>query len=127
MTLDINPPTKMIPTPHGDLIRDPRYQGDMYLHGLVLPCGGTSGKPYAYGYIFVDGKTTQDRDSLSGAGEESTRIAAIWASAMQEDNSEDSDLLTGYTNLPLHSLNRKGDAMLDGEETVLGEGVAKKI
>jgi len=77
ITLDVDPPAKMVCTEKGDLIVDPRYQGKMYLCGLQLPSGGTSDKPYAYGYNFVDGTTTRDRDSLAGAGEKCNRIAAI--------------------------------------------------
>lgn len=127
VTLDINTPTKMINTPHGDLIRDPIYQGNMYLRGLLLPNGGTSGKPYTYGYNFVDGSTTRDRDTLAGSGEESERIAAIWASAIQSDTSDDSDLLTEYTNLLLRSLNQKGDAILSSDENCLTKVIAKKL
>lgn len=46
VSLDINPPEKIVHTPHGDLIRDPTYQGKMYLRGLLLPKGGMSGKEY---------------------------------------------------------------------------------
>jgi hypothetical protein len=37
VTLDIDPPRKMIRTSAGGLIRDPIYQGKMYLRGLLLP------------------------------------------------------------------------------------------
>ena len=127
VTLDVNPPKKMIHTPHGDLIRDPTYQGKMFLRGLLLPSGGMSGKRYMYGYNFVDGTTTRDRDTLAGSGEESERIAKIWASAIEADSSDDSDLLTEYTNLLLNSLNKKGDAILSSEENCLTENIATKI
>jgi hypothetical protein len=77
VTLDIILPTQMIRTPHGDLVRDSLYQGDMYLRGLRLRSGGMSGKPYTYGYNFIGGRTTRDRECLSGAGAESSHIAAI--------------------------------------------------
>jgi hypothetical protein len=127
VTLDIDPPKKMVQTPHGDLILDPRYQGQMYLCGLLLPSGGMSGKPYAYEYNFVDGTTTRDRDTLAGSGEESKRIAAIWASAIRTDESEDADLATEYTNLLLHHLNKKGDVVLSNETNCLAKDVAIKV
>ena len=127
ITLDINPPKKMIRTPRGDLIRDPTYQNLMFLHNLKLPSGGKKGKSYAYGYNFVDGTTNRDRETLDGAGEEEEGIAAIWASSIRSDTSDDSDLLTEYTLLLLSSLNKKGDAMLNSEDNCLPEDIASKV
>ena len=127
VTLDINPPRKMIRTSQGDLIRDPIYQERLYLRGLLLPSGGTSGKGYAYGYNFIDGSTTRDRDSLKHPGEESRRIAAIWAAAMRADDSEDSDITAEYTSLLLNSLNRKGDTMLSCDSNCLPEDIARMV
>jgi hypothetical protein len=127
ITLDIDPPEKLVHTAHGDLIRDLRYQGQMFLCGLLLPSGGTSGKPYVYGYNFTDGSTTRDRNTLAGAGEESKRIAAIWASAIRADDSKDSDLVTEYTNLLLNHLNRKGDVVLSNETNCLAKDTAFEV
>jgi hypothetical protein len=84
VTLDINPPDNIIRTSEGDFIRDPVYQGSMYFRGWLLPSGGTSGHSYEKGYNFKNGGTTRDHDSLAGSGEESIRIAAIWAAAIRE-------------------------------------------
>jgi hypothetical protein len=127
VTLDFDPPKKIVRTAQGDLIRDPTYQGSMYLRGLLLPRGGTSGKSYAYGYNFVDGRTSRDRDTLSGSREEGKHIAAIWAAAIQADDSADSDLLTESTNLPLRFLNKIGDAFLSSDGNYLSEDIAKKV
>jgi hypothetical protein len=127
VTLDISPPKKIIRTPTGNLIRDPIYQGKMYLRGLLLPSGGMSGKQYAYGYDFVDGSTTRDRDTLAGSGEESMRIADIWASAIRADDTEDLEIVTEYTNLLLNHLNKKGDAVLSNDTNRLAKDIARKI
>ena len=58
----------------------------MYLKGLLLPSGGMSGRSYAYGYKFVNGSTTSDLDILSGDGDESEGIMAIWAEAIRLDD-----------------------------------------
>ncbi|KAF2131165.1 hypothetical protein P153DRAFT_395549 [Dothidotthia symphoricarpi CBS 119687] len=127
VTLDIDPPKKMVRTIQGDLIRDPIYQGQMYLHGLLLPSGGMSGRPYGYGYNFVKGHTTRDRESLSGSGEESKGIAAIWAAAIRAKETDDSDLISEYTTMLLKSLNKKGDAMLSIDDNPLPEDIAKRV
>jgi len=127
VTLDINPPQKMIRTPHGDLIQDPTYQGRMYLRQLLLPSGGARGTAYAYGYNFLNSAIDRDRESLDDAEEESEQIALIWASGIRSDDSEDSDLLTEYTNMILKSLNNKGDAMLRVEKNCLSRDIATKV
>jgi hypothetical protein len=86
-----------------------------------------SGKTYVYGYNFVDGSTTRDRDTLAGSGEEGMGIAAIWASAIRADDSEDSDLVTEYTRLILGSLNKKGDAILSSDTNCLAKDIAQKV
>ncbi|KAF2829630.1 hypothetical protein CC86DRAFT_435472, partial [Ophiobolus disseminans] len=126
ITLDIDPPKKMIRKPHGDLIRDPNHQGKMYLRSLLFPSGEVRGKVYAYGYNFVDGSTNHDREKLSGAGEEESGIAVIWADAIRLDDSDDSDLPTEYINLLLKSVNKKGDAILSSEDNCLPEDIANK-
>jgi hypothetical protein len=127
VTLDVNTPTKMIRTIAGNLIRDPTHQGKMYLRGLLLPNGGMSGKQYAYGYDFVDGSTTRDRDALAGPGEESRRVADIWASAIRADDSENSDVVTEYTNLLLNHLNKKGDVVLSNDSNRLAKDIALTV
>jgi hypothetical protein len=127
VTLHINPPANIIRTKHGDLIRDPEYQGRMYLRGLLLPGGGVSGKPYAYGYNFVDGTTTRDRDALTVSGEESSKINPVWATVIRENESEDSGLLREYRELLLQSLNKKGDVILDSDSNCFDKDIAQKV
>lgn len=130
VTLDINAPKDIIRTIHGDLIRDPEYQARMYLRGLLLPRGGTQRQQYVYGYNFVKGNTSADRDALSGATEESEGIIAIWSAAIRADRSSNSELLTDYTNLLLSSIGKKGDVMMypyrHGHEPMPRE-IAKKV
>jgi hypothetical protein len=123
VTLDINPPQKVIRTSKGYLIRDPTNQGLLYLQGLLFLRGGTCLNLYQYSYNFLTGNMTRDRTSLSGAGEESTRVAEIWAAAIREADSEDSGLLAEYTQLILKSLNKVGDVTLD----TLQDDVAHKV
>ena len=123
VALDINPPRKVIRTSKGWLIRDPTYQGLLYLQGLIFPRGGMCPKLYQYGYNFLAGKTTRDRTSLSSPEEERTRVADIWAAAIREADSEDSELLTEYTQLILKSLNEIGDVTLD----TLQDDIARKV
>jgi hypothetical protein len=127
VTLDIDPPKNMIRTPQGNLIRDPTYKGMMYLRGLLLPSGGMSGKQYTYGYDFVDGSTTRDRDTLAGSGEESKRIADIWAAVIRGDNSKDLEMTTEYTNLLLKHLNKRGDAILGNGCIRLAKDIACRV
>lgn len=130
VTIDINPPKDIIRTIHGDLIRDPEYQGRMYLRGLLLPRGGTNGDKYTYGYNFVRGSTSSDRDALSGVGEESRRISAIWSAAIRADESSDSELVSDYTDLLLSYINKKGDVMMNtykGEDELMPGDIARRV
>lgn len=127
VTLDINTPHQIIRTAQGDLIRDPSYQGQMYLKGLLLPSGGTSGHSYEKGYNFNDGNTTRERDSIAGSGEESKHIASIWAAAILEDGSPGSDVLVEYTTLLFKFLNKRGDTMISKDRNCLPEDIAIKI
>ncbi|KAH7075389.1 hypothetical protein BKA63DRAFT_511401 [Paraphoma chrysanthemicola] len=128
VTLDVNTPQEMLRTIHGDLIQDSAFQGKMYLRGLLLPSGGKRGTNYAYGYNFVDGNTTRDREAILGADAESEKIAAIWASAILADDSLNANIAAEYTDLLLNSLNHKGDVVLDSESgTNLDEEVATII
>jgi hypothetical protein len=127
VTLDVDPPKKMIRTFSGDLIRDPNHQGNMYLRGLLLPSCGMSGKQYAYGYDFAYGSTTRDREALAGPGEESRLIADIWAFAIRADDSEDSDVVTEYTNLLLNHLNQKGDAIVNNNTNLPAKDIMCKV
>ena len=130
VTLDINPPKDLIRTVHGDLIRDPGYKGRMYLRGLRLPSGGTNGRNYEYGYNFVEGSTSSDRDALSGIGEEREGIAAIWIAAIRADESTDSKLVSDYTQLLLESINKKGDVMMqieDGGNELMPGDIARQV
>ncbi|KAI4666318.1 uncharacterized protein J4E79_002355 [Alternaria viburni] len=130
VTLDIDPPQNIIHTSHGDLIRDPKYRGHMYLRGLLLPRGGTRGNNYKYGYNFVEGSTSSDRDALTGGGEESEGISAIWTAAIRTDQSTDSELVSDYTELLLSSINKMGDVMLhidDGEDELMPGDIARQV
>ena len=61
---------------------------------------------YQYNYNFATGKTTRSRTSLSNANEKSVRVSDIWAAAILDDTSGDSDILVEYTQLLLTKLNK---------------------
>jgi hypothetical protein len=84
ITVDIQPPKDVISTSEGDLILDPKFKNKIYLHGLVLPEGSRSGKPYRYGYNFVNVKTGRDRRTLASQSEEAMAVTKIWAAALED-------------------------------------------
>ncbi|KAF2792541.1 hypothetical protein K505DRAFT_246469, partial [Melanomma pulvis-pyrius CBS 109.77] len=49
VTIDIEGPESVIRTTCGDLIMDPAYRNKLYLRGLLLPQGSTTGRPLLYG------------------------------------------------------------------------------
>ncbi|KAL1792381.1 hypothetical protein ACET3X_008888 [Alternaria dauci] len=130
VTIDINPPKNIVRTVYGDLIRDKRYRAHMYLRGLLLPGGGTTRDNYTCGYNFVQGSTNSDREALSFAAEESESISAIWSAAIQDDTSDDSELVSHYTSLLLKSINNKGDVSMQkhgrADELMPGD-IARKV
>lgn len=127
VTLDIKPPTAMIKTSKGYLIREPSYSGQLYLQGLLFPSGATIPQPYQFGYNFLTGSTTRDRTSLAGSNEEGQKVADIWAAAILEDESNNSVILTEYTQLVLNSLNNIGDVMLSKQRNTLRREIAQKV
>ncbi|KAF2624183.1 hypothetical protein BU25DRAFT_461368 [Macroventuria anomochaeta] len=94
--------------------------------GLVFFKRWSSTRFYQYGYNSFTGSATRDRTSLSGANEESRRDADIRAAAIREDTSDNSDILTEYTQLILKSLSQVGDALLSRERNTLKEDIAEK-
>ncbi|KAF2803633.1 uncharacterized protein BDZ99DRAFT_399651 [Mytilinidion resinicola] len=101
ITLDINPPTDIIQTFAGDLILDPAYKGKTYLKGLLLPNGSASGKPFQFGYNFLDGETDRDRGRVTDPSDEARAIAGIWGAASNAipDSSSINRVTVEYTNL----------------------------
>ena len=126
VTLDINPPQKVTRTSKGYIIRDAAYQGRLYHQGLFLPGDGTNKYQYQYGYNFLTGTMGMERTKIHDS-EESLSVAAVWAAAIREDTSTNSEVLVEYTHLLLHSLNRVGDVMLDKRRNSLKKDIAKKV
>jgi hypothetical protein len=127
VTLDINPPNSIVKTRFGDLILDPAYKGKFYLQGLLLPSGSTSGKEHRYGYNFIQGSTSRDRDSLSKPGQETRQISNIWSAAILDGGKESANLLAIYTNLLTTSLNEVGDASLSNYQAYLSRGIVERV
>ncbi|KAF2105539.1 hypothetical protein BDV96DRAFT_655554 [Lophiotrema nucula] len=99
-SLDINPPSDVVSTDSGDLIRDPKYNNQIFLHSMKLPHGSKSEKPFHYCYNLRGAKTGRDRGTLANANEEAKMIAAIWAAALLEENkSGKNELLKRYVEL----------------------------
>jgi hypothetical protein len=112
-TLDINPPTKMIYTPRGNLIWDPRYHGKLNLKCLLLPKGGPQREAVRL-WLQLCRRHHRPRSQFFGRRcDESDHIRFIWTAVIRVDTLDDPDLVTEYSSLLLGSLNKKGDAMLD--------------
>ncbi|KAJ3958605.1 hypothetical protein N0V92_004829 [Colletotrichum tropicale] len=88
VSLDLNrpDPDKMIRTPHGDLIIDQRFAGQIYLKGLRVGSRKPGGKSYKYCYNFSTGKVSHNRERMTSHEEEAEALAKIWETAMAEDN-----------------------------------------
>lgn len=87
-TLDLDPPMKMITTPHGDLLLDTEKKDTVYLRGYRLQFGSSSGKTYEYGYNLKEGSTNRDRDMIMRPDEEAKQIALIWQWCLLEQPDE---------------------------------------
>lgn len=86
VTLDLNPPASIQSTPHGDLIDDEAYTGQLYLRGLLLPNSRKSTRQYTYSYNFIQGSTGRDRDSLLNAGQERKVVLDLWSSLVDNES-----------------------------------------
>jgi hypothetical protein len=110
MTIDIDPPSNVVRTDHGDLILHPNHRNKIYLHSLLLPSGSKSGKPFAYGYNLLNGETGRDRDTVATARTEAEHIAKIWAAALTEEKRVGKeDLISKYAALILGKFHRVAD------------------
>ena len=127
ITLDINPPKDIVKTEFGDLILDSTYKGKFYLQGLLLPSGSMSGKAHCYGYNFIKGNTTRDRNSLATPGLESRQICEIWSAAILNNSEKSADLLAIYTELLIKSLNELGDVCLTKYQEFLSTEVIQRV
>jgi len=127
-TIDIEAPDPKLVyrTSSGDLIIDPQYSGKLYLQGLLLPHGSTTGKPLRYAYNFLEGKTGRDRESLAGSGQEARQVTAIWAAALRETGPS-STLISAYTEPILGYLNEVADVMLDVHGQHLDQDIAEMV
>lgn len=129
VALEIKPPKSMVKTKFGDLILDPEFRDKFYLQGLLLPSGSMSGKKHRYGYNFVEGSTTRDRDSLSRPGQEARQISKIWSAAILDfdGDAQSARLLSIYTTLLVESLNEVGDVSLSNYQKNLSVDIVEKV
>jgi hypothetical protein len=81
VVLDLDRPLSCIETDHGTVILDETWSNRTYLKGLLLQ--GDSSKKFKFGYNFLDGKVSRDRQRLSSSKEEVKLLASIWESATQ--------------------------------------------
>ncbi|KAK4226536.1 hypothetical protein QBC38DRAFT_444573 [Podospora fimiseda] len=81
----------IVKTPNKSLLLEPSLRGTIYLKGLLRKAShptqiersaSMTRKPLKFGYYFVSGTTTRDRESVATAGEESKAIWAIWVKAL---------------------------------------------
>lgn len=78
----------IISTEEGDLLMDPRLHGSLYLKGFLLSestpqlSASITNRPLKFGYNFASGTTNRERQSITDAREESTRILAIWSQVL---------------------------------------------
>ncbi|KAI8187920.1 hypothetical protein K4K51_007821 [Colletotrichum sp. SAR 10_75] len=88
VSLDLNrpDPDKMIRTPHGDLIIDQRFAGQMYVKGLRVGSRTPGGRRYKHCYNFSTGKVCRNRERMMSYKEEAEALAKIWEIAMAEGN-----------------------------------------
>lgn len=93
MTIDIDPPKDIIKTSQGDLIMHPDHKNKIYLHSLLLPSGSKSGRPFVWGYNLLHTATGRDRDTISTAQKEATKIYSIWQTALLGEAHEGQDTL----------------------------------
>lgn len=86
VTIDIrglNHPTSIIETEYGHIILDPKYEGRIYVKGVLAPSSYTDTKHYKLGYNFVQGRVGRDRRRLMKYEEEADFIRRMWESAIQ--------------------------------------------
>lgn len=126
VTLDIKSPD-MIRTECGDLITDSAYRNKFFLQGLELPSGSMSGKAHRYGYNFIEGDTSRDRNVLSNLGQEAKQIGLNWAEAIRPGDVKAQELLAEYSKMLLCSISELGDVNLVKFEKWFDPDIAKKI
>jgi hypothetical protein len=83
VSLDLDRPSKIISTRHGNLILDDEFKGRIYLKGLLLE--NEPATPFKFCYNFYQGEVNRDRQRLSNEREEAKTLAKIWGEAIQLD------------------------------------------
>ncbi|KAI0024867.1 hypothetical protein F4780DRAFT_794006 [Xylariomycetidae sp. FL0641] len=98
--LQITAHDQCVATARGDLLLSPRFQGRIYLKGLLLKAStpnrsaSRTGKPLAYGYNFANGITNRERESMATAKDETRAILSIWQSACAKSPDPDGIIRT---------------------------------
>ena len=99
MTLDVRGPSypsHIIETDDGDLILDRRFQGKVYVKGMILSAPASKSRVFKFGYNFANGIIGRDRQTLLGWREEADVVRRIWESAIRK---HETVLLPIYVNL----------------------------
>jgi hypothetical protein len=91
VSLDLDQPSEVIETDHGALILDPRFQGRIYLKGLLLElnppevsCIGTTTKTFRFAYNLLYGKVGRERRRIEKSADEARTITRIWEAVIRE-------------------------------------------
>jgi hypothetical protein len=86
VTIDLNRPSELVRTPHGDLILDEAYVGHLYVKGIHVPLAGTEGHRFRVGYNLVRGNLGRDRDRqrLMDGEQEARTVTLIWETAIKQ-------------------------------------------
>lgn len=77
-------PDKIIRTPHGGLIIDQRFKGQIYLKELRVESDGLGGKSFKFGYNFVTGMFNRERERWTSDDEDAEALAKIWETAVAD-------------------------------------------
>lgn len=85
VSIDLDPPSKVISTEHGQLIMDPAFGGRIYLKGLLVETEPTK---FKYGYNFSHGQINRDRQRLANSKEEAKVLAKIWVDSIEKQKAE---------------------------------------
>src|SRR3569833_474822 len=126
-------------TKSGDLIREERLRGNLYLKGLLLgestgdyPASVT-GKELSFGYNFGSGKTNRAREALATAADESQAILSIWNRALSHrppNNEELSNMLhspeTEYADVSMAIRSIKIETVCRQKDYLFGEAFADR-
>jgi len=123
ISLDLDPPgnsSDLVKTRLGTLILDPKYEGKIYLKGLLMEERGSL-RQFKYGYNLKYGRVNRDREMITNIMEQARTITDIWRDGIL---AKEKLLLTKYVDM-LKSSEEYAD--VDRVESYISDAVAKKI